>query len=151
MEELEDLEDVLADGHLFSLVVKHGKYVLLDLALLPAVLIGSQRHQGEPNGRDLLDLHELLLRRHVESSLLLYRVIEVSTDQCLVDLGLTRLVDPRKGKHLIVFLEDFLVVEMLVHDVGDAIAEVDEVADDDELQHMLVKLLVEELFLVCPV
>lgn len=131
MQELEDLEDVLADGHLLSFVVQHSEDVLLGLSLLLVVPVGSERDQREPYGRDFFDLHKLLLGGQIETPLLLYRIIDVSADQGLIDLGLSHLIDPRKRKHLIVILENLLIVEMLVHDVGNPIAKVNEIADDE--------------------
>lgn len=129
MQKFKDLKNILADGHLLSLVMKHSKDVLFNLHLLLVIFIRCQRNQRKPNGCDFFDVHKLLLRSHVESSLLLDRIIHVSADQGLIDLGLTKLINPRKRKHLVILLQDFLIVEMLVHDVRDAVAEVYKIAN----------------------
>ena len=129
MQKLEDLKNILADGHLLSFVMKHSKDVLLNLHLLLVISIRCQRNQREPNGCDFFDVHKLLLRSHVEAPLLLDRIIHVSINQSLIDLGLTKLINPRKRKHLVILLQDLLIVEMLVHYIRNPVSEVYKIAD----------------------
>jgi hypothetical protein len=151
VEELEDLEDVLADGHLLLVVLQDGLDVLLDLGLLDLVLVGLEGDEWEADGDDVLDLHELPLGGHVEPPLLLDGVVGVVPHEILLDLSLTPLVDATVRVHFVVLLEDVLVVEVLLDNVGYAIAEVDEDANDDQLEDVLVQVLVQDLLLVRPV
>lgn len=131
MQELEDLKNILADRHLLSLVMKHSKDILFNLHFLLIIFIRSQRNQREPNGCDFFDMQKHLLRSYIEASLLFDCIIHVSVDQSLIDLGLSKLINPGKRKHLVILLQDLLIVEMLVYDVRDAIAEVYEIADNE--------------------